>query len=631
MHWTQISPDIFMFEDSCNVYAAIGPEGALIIDAGTGAWLEHVGELPARPVALACTHFFRDHSAGAARAAAAGIPVFVPEGERAIFADPIQHFRQRDTYIIYDNYWDLFAPITPTPIAGVLRDDDVIRLAGLEIEVVPLPGVTLTQVGLALRAADGPIVFCAEAIHSPGRVARVAPFQYNYNDLGGAVNAFYAARDLRSLHPRALLPSLGRPMLDGCDAALAQLQASLAALCAGRAHEAAQIADAENPKLEQVTPHVWKTTQTSSINWFVVSDSGKALVIDYGYHERRGLLAPGYSKPYRRRALLHSLDELKQRTGIDRVDVALISHFHDDHVCGVPLLQRLHGTQCWASEAFADLLAQPDAHCFPCDWPQPIRVDKRIAHSETARWEEYEFRFAPMNGHTRFASLIGFEADGKRYAHTGDQYFFEDGRGEWVTGEIARWDDKRVMQNHVYRNGALLDGFSLSGGWLLAWRPDIVISGHQAPMHTDDDFFALVDAWSREYADLHRRAMALGDADAHFNIDSWGGWIWPYRTRLDAVQPFEVTVTVRNPLPRPATLDVRLVGPEGWAGTSASLRAEARAEVSCALSLTPSGPCELQPFAVELVADGRPFGQVAEALVSVGIPAPPPMASSSSS
>ena len=31
---------------------------------------------------LACTHFFRDHSAGAANAARQGIPVYVPEGER---------------------------------------------------------------------------------------------------------------------------------------------------------------------------------------------------------------------------------------------------------------------------------------------------------------------------------------------------------------------------------------------------------------------------------------------------------------------------------------------------------------------------------------------------------------------
>jgi hypothetical protein len=112
--------------------------------------------------------------------------------------------------------------------------------------------------------------------------------------------------------------------------------------------------------------------------------------------------------------------------------------------------------------------------------------------------------------------------------------------------------------------------------------------------------------------------MPLGEAETHFNLDSWGGWMWPYRTHLRAPEPFTVTVTVRNPLPRAAALEVRLVGPTGWEGSTATLQAEGRAEVSCSLTLRPSSPCRRQPFAVELFADGQPFGQVAEALLTVG-------------
>ncbi len=347
MTWTQLQPDMFVWRDSCNVYAVIGPAGAIIVNAGTGAWLDARDTLPARPAAVVCTHFFRDHSAGAARAAERGIPVYVPEGERAIFADPAQHFRQRDTYIIYDNYWDLFAPIEATPISGVLLDYERRTLVGLDVEVVPLPGVTLHHTGLAVRSGGRQLVFCGEAIHSHGKVARVAPYQYNYNDLGGAVNAFWSARDLRKRAPDALLPSLGTPMFGAavCESALAALEESLKVLCDGRPDERAAIASIHTPALQRVSEHVWRATQSQSYNWFVVSRSGKVLAIDYGYHNARGLLAAEYSKRYRRRALLHSLDALKAETGADKIDVALISHFHDDHVCGVPLLQRLHGTQ----------------------------------------------------------------------------------------------------------------------------------------------------------------------------------------------------------------------------------------------------------------------------------------------
>ena len=102
--WHEVFPGVLRFRDSCNVYAVHGPEGCLLVDAGTGLWLDHLDELPAEPVVLACTHFFRDHSAGAVRASRRGIPVFVPEGEKEIFADPALHFLRRESYIVYDNY-----------------------------------------------------------------------------------------------------------------------------------------------------------------------------------------------------------------------------------------------------------------------------------------------------------------------------------------------------------------------------------------------------------------------------------------------------------------------------------------------------------------------------------------------
>ena len=616
--WEQVVPGAYRFRDSCNVYALAGPEGCVIVDAGTGGWLDHLAGLPAPPAALLLTHYFRDHAAGALRAARAGIPVWVPEGERAILSDPGQHFRERETYIIYDNLWDLFAPIEGVPVAGVLRDHEKVRLAGLDIEVLPLPGVTLTQIGVAaempLPGSTRRVVCCGEAIHSPGRMARIAPLQYNYNDLSGAVNAFTSARRLREHAPEVLLPSLGEPMLAETDGALAQLQDSLRFLVAGRPGMTDRLNTLGPDPLERVTDHVWKTTHTQSVNWFLLSESGKILAIDYGY-DAHNLVSTNYPRPANRRASLHSLEALKSRFGIDRVDVVLVSHFHDDHVCGIPLLQRLFGTQCWAAENFADLLESPHAHCFPCDWPVPARVDRRLPLGETFTWEEYTFRLHPMSGHTRFAALIGFEADGRRFAHTGDQYFFQQG---WDGGPMPPWDQNPVAQNHVYRNGALLDGYDQSGDWLLDWRPDIVLQGHQAPFHTDDSFFKRIAAWSGEYKDIHRRAMVLGDDEAHFDLDSWGGWIWPYRTFLPSPSPAAVRVTVRNPFPRRATLSVTLVGPQGWSGTSVTLDAAPRAEVSATLAITPAGPCRRQPFAAALVADGRPFGQVAEGLLTVG-------------
>jgi hypothetical protein len=282
------------------------------------------------------------------------------------------------------------------------------------------------------------------------------------------------------------------------------------------------------------------------------------------------------------------------------------------------LLQRLYGTECWASEVFADLLEHPEAHCFPCNWAHASKVNRRLALDDVVEWEGYRFHFGPMNGHTRFSALIGFEADGIRYAHTGDQYFFQPGQDGRGKPEPGGWAGMRMFENHVYRNGALLDGFALSAEWMLKWRPDIVLTGHAEPMHTDEAFFQIIEEWGREYAEMHRRSMALADDQPHFNIDSWGGWIWPYRTHLSEPGPVEVTVTIRNPWPHEAKLELELQGPPGWTGSTAGVTAGPRAEISVPMAITPDGMCRRQPFAVDLVADGRPFGQVAEGLVTVG-------------
>jgi hypothetical protein len=261
------------------------------------------------------------------------------------------------------------------------------------------------------------------------------------------------------------------------------------------------------------------------------------------------------------------------------------------------------------------LLAQPQAHCFPCTWPVPIRVDRRLEVDRAFQWEEYEFHLQPMNGHTRFSALIGFEADGVRFAHTGDQYFFN----PWES-DMTSFKDLARFQNHVYRNGALMDGYEASGTWMESWHPDIVLQGHQPAMRTDDAFFRHMREWRHDYADLHRRVMPLGTEEDHFGLDSWGGWIWPYRVHRLAVEPFQVRATVRNPSSRSANLEIRLVGPAGWKGSTLTLMAPARAEVSGELGMEPAGLCRRQPIAVDLKVDGRPFGQVAEALVTLGGP-----------
>jgi glyoxylase-like metal-dependent hydrolase (beta-lactamase superfamily II) len=617
--WTRVLDDVWLFRDSCNVYAVHGPDGMLIVDAGTGAWIDALDELPAEPAALACTHYLRDHSAGAARASERGIPVYVPEGERAIFTDPDEHFRMRPTYDRYDNVWDHFAPLRAVSVAGALLDEARMRLAGLDVDVVPLPGATVTQVGLMMTSRTGArLALCGETIHSPGRVARIAPLQYGYAELPGVPNVITSARDLRRRGVDVLLPSLGEPILTDCDGALAALERNLRRLGTGRTDEEWGLLD--EPPLRQIGERVWQTASANAVSTFVLGPSGRAMIVDLGFDPLAAGLPAHWARTHLRRASLRPVREFLALTGADRIDVAFASHYHDDHVGGLPLLQRVYGTQVWCPDWFADLLAHPERYAFPCLWPQPARIDRELAAGEAVTWDDVDVRAHPMSGHTRFSAAIVFTVAGVRYLHSGDQYLSREAflrRWPVPAGYTPDWTTDRLASSYVYRNGLTLSSYRESAEIVRRERPDVLLCGHHPAFAVDEAFLEAIDRHAGEFEAAHRAAMALDDNSPHFGADSWGGWIVPYRTVLAEPGEMRAIAHVRNPLPEPAELTVRLVGPDGWAGPWASATAPGRAEAAIDVTMDLPAPCRSRPVAVELVAGGRTFGQVAEALVTV--------------
>ena len=620
--WKAVVPGVFMFEDSCNVYAIDGPDGCVVIDSGTGIWLEHLEQLPKMPGAILCTHFFRDHSAGASEAVRLGIPVFIPEGEQGFFEEPQEHFRKRETYLMYDNLWDLFAPVQSLEASGLLRDYDTVSLCGLELEIVPLPGASIGQIGLSCRVGPDQVkaIFCGEAIHSPGKVPRVAPFQYNYLDLNGGYSAYFSLKRILNGGFDAVFPSLGIPILHRVDEAIQRTKRNLGNLLGTHPLEAMnfywesvsdRLRNIDCPRpLSRVSDSVWLDRDSLCRTWYIRSRSGKIMSIDYGYHYV-ALGQAEHSVPANRRALLHHKDAMTAQFGTDAIDVVLVSHYHDDHVAAIPVLKRLYGTKCAASSAFSDLLENPEAHRFPCNWPRACEVDYRIDLDEVFQWEEFEFQFAPMSGHTRFSALIGFEADGLKFAHTGDQYGFAEESFSMPPG-------RTLISKYVYRNGALMDGLQQSAEWLLGFRPDVILSGHCSPQFTDEAFFEEIRKCADDYRQLHAALIPLGDAETHFDLDSMAGWIWPYRTHLKRPGMARLRIHARNPLGKSAKLELRLVDADGRKGEPTIVNAEARQEVECNMEIAVEQACKRRTISVELTVEGKPFGQIAEAMITVG-------------
>jgi hypothetical protein len=54
--WREVCAGVRPAHDGCQVDALMGPRGAVIVDPGTGSWLDAVSDLSSARVALVCTH-----------------------------------------------------------------------------------------------------------------------------------------------------------------------------------------------------------------------------------------------------------------------------------------------------------------------------------------------------------------------------------------------------------------------------------------------------------------------------------------------------------------------------------------------------------------------------------------------
>ncbi len=83
---TKISDHLYQLADTCNVYLIADGDRGLLIDAGSGAILDHLSETGVRRIEWVLhTHHHRDQCAGTPRIREHGAKVGVPEYERHLF------------------------------------------------------------------------------------------------------------------------------------------------------------------------------------------------------------------------------------------------------------------------------------------------------------------------------------------------------------------------------------------------------------------------------------------------------------------------------------------------------------------------------------------------------------------
>ncbi len=207
----KLSDNLFLLEDTCNVYLIRKGDRGLLIDFGSGKILDYLGDLGISRIDwILHTHFHRDQAQGDPLAVAQRIPIAVPQHEREFFESAENFWRNRRIFEMYEVRNDFFSLTKNVPVTALLRDYGTFRWEGLEIFIQPTPGHTLGSITLVTRVDGKNVAFSGDLLHSRGKVQTLYDLQYYYSEHEGVDLSIYSLTELAKLKPELLCPSHGR-------------------------------------------------------------------------------------------------------------------------------------------------------------------------------------------------------------------------------------------------------------------------------------------------------------------------------------------------------------------------------------------------------------------------------------
>jgi glyoxylase-like metal-dependent hydrolase (beta-lactamase superfamily II) len=616
---TQVSPNLYLLRDTCNVYVLKNGDRALLIDFGSGHVLKLLGQIGVTKVeGILHTHHHRDQGQGDARAVAQRIPIDVPAHERHLFEDAENFWRNRRVFHLYYVRNDFFTLTRNVPVAGVLRDYETFRWGPHELLIFPTPGHTLGSISLVGTVDGKKVAFSGDLIHSPGQVVNLYELQYQYGSADGVDFAIFSLAKLRELAPELVCPSHGEPFASP-EAGITDLIGKLKGWY--ESYSPGSTLTIEN-KPFAVTPHLICAHQTTSTFYAVISDSGKALFVDYGSASLNFFLRsvdPGAVNVHDRiRFVEHTISELKARYGLKSIDVALPSHMHDDHLNGFPYLVRHHGAKIWCYENMVDVLQNPRGYNLGCILAEPIKVDRSFRHGERFKWEEFEFTVCYSPGHTEYQMAMFADLDGARVAFTGDAFFPSPGSSVNPPHDSSSY---QLRHNLIFRNWVENDSHVKSIRTILEHQPTLVAPGHGKPFLSN----------KADLEDLQRRleqqqqyfCSVVADPDCDFGLNPSWARLYPYQLEARPGSNAPIELRVHNYRAKPMPLEAALVLPAGWKATPevVSFTVPSRGDSSGGFTVTiPENWDRAKPrvaIAADIMADGQYLGEIAEGVVDL--------------
>lgn len=609
----EVCPGVFRVRDTCNVYLILaetdGERTAVAIDFGSGLALDYLPALGIdRITDVLMTHHHRDQAQGLPLAVEHGARIHVPPVEVDLFQNVEQMWERRQLDNDYNVRQDRFSLLGSVPVSSTVPEYRTAHFGGVPILTLPTPGHTVGSVTYVLERAGGRVGFSGDLIYAAGKVWSLAATQWSYTAHEGPAMTVLSCYLLQDELLDLLLPSHGEPM-NTPDDALGLLAARMQYHVDSRRWHPWDLEDRLRHPFIRLTEHLLLNRSSLSCCYLVLSDTGEALIVDYGYDMTTGL--PTGTERSARRPWLASLPALREQFGVTRISVALPTHYHDDHVAGMPLLRDVEGTEIWTPANVAPVLDNPWLHDLPSQWFEPILSDRILPLGESFTWNEHTITVHEQPGHTLFAAAFELTIDGVTVLFTGDQ---QENLG--IPGE------RHEILNYQYRNRFRVRDYIDSADLYRRVGPGLLLSGHWEPRWVDDGYLDYLRYAGEDLAEMHEALLPLDELD--LGADGVLARITPYRSRIPVGGTFTLAVSVRNPHAIASVAVIRPVLPTGWSTPRAEIVLDLGPHEEETVSFEVAADAVARQrarIAVDLSIGDLMLGQHAEALVDA-IPAP---------
>ncbi len=548
----ELSDHLLVYRGPINVGIVRDGEDALLIDCGdesvAGA-LSDCGITDVKQIVF--THYHRDQACGARKMAEAGARIGVPAAEREYFTNPVGYWSD-DKYL--RRLHGSFRPhplmlIEPLRVDDGYAGGDEFAFGPAKIRVVDTPGHTDGAVSYLVEVDGKRVVFSGDCIYDEGRLWDLYSLQEAYSRgkrrlsfyhgfMGARWRLAESLGRIKDLRPDMLVPSHGSVMerpaqaidmlverLDRCYEkyiAISSLRHWFRESFADYAGRPEQLPFEATIKPPDCLRHF-------DTSWMLVSNSGAAFVMDVGWPKT-----------------VDKIMEMISQGEIAGVEGLWITHYHYDHVEGVPEFQRQFDCPCFADRRVVEVLKEPSAWRLAALPAEPVRGLRPTEDGQSWQWREFKLTSYFYPGQTRYHGALFVEGHGVRMLFVGD------------SNAPSGIDDYCAHNRNWLGRGV---GFHRCIALVGKLKPT-----HIFHCHLDEAFTFTPHQIRFMLRSLEEREEMFGELvpwdHANYGMDPWWVRCSPYRQEVSPGDRVRMDVVITNHSTTPHRVACRLVASE---------------------------------------------------------------------